>query len=213
MELVIRNELPQDYAYVENMVREAFWNLHIPGCDEHYLVHILRNHEDFISELDLVAELDGKIVGNVMYTKAWLTDEAGNEKEILTFGPIAVHPDYQRKGIGKAMLEFSFRKALELGYDAIVIMGNPGNYVGRGFVSSHKHKISLEGGFYPTAMMVKELKPGVFDGRRWTYRESEAYNVDTAAAAQYDQQFPPKEKKHQLSQEEFYIYSHSSVSD
>lgn len=61
------------------LIREAFRNLNVPGCDEHYLAHILRGHEDFIPELDLVAVLDGKIIGNVMYTKSCLTDENGKE--------------------------------------------------------------------------------------------------------------------------------------
>lgn len=60
--------------------------MYIPGCMEHYLVHTMRSHEDFIPELDFVLELDGKIIGYIMYTKATLTDEAGNVKNIVTFG-------------------------------------------------------------------------------------------------------------------------------
>lgn len=44
--LIIRNETEQDYTIVENITREAFWNLHVPGCDEHYVAHVLRKHED-----------------------------------------------------------------------------------------------------------------------------------------------------------------------
>ena len=55
--------------------------MYIPGCVEHYLVHIMRGHEDFIPELDFVLELDGRIIGNIMYTKARLVDEAGEEKK------------------------------------------------------------------------------------------------------------------------------------
>ena len=98
--IIIRTEKPGDYRKVEELTREAFGNHHHPGCDEHYLVHVLREHEDFIPELDFVAEQDGEIVGNVMYTKANLVDEKGEEKEILTFGPISVHPNFQRKGGG-----------------------------------------------------------------------------------------------------------------
>ena len=70
--IVIRNEESQDYKAVEELTREAFWNLHVPGCDEHYFVHTMRNHSDFIPELDFIAEVDGKIVGNIIYTKAKL---------------------------------------------------------------------------------------------------------------------------------------------
>ena len=59
-----------------------------------------------------------------MYTKAKLIDEGKNEKEILTFGPISILPEYQRQGYGKMLLEHSFKKAIELGFDTIVIFGS-----------------------------------------------------------------------------------------
>ena len=86
--LTIRNENKADHKIVEEITRNAFYNLYIPGCVEHYLVHIMREHEDFIPELDFVAELDGQVIGNIMYTRAKLTDEQGMEKNILTFGPL-----------------------------------------------------------------------------------------------------------------------------
>lgn len=60
----------------------------MPGCTEHYLARVMRGHEDFIPELDLVLELDGRVIGSILYTKAKLSDAAGKEKEILTFGPV-----------------------------------------------------------------------------------------------------------------------------
>ena len=112
--LRIRREEPGDYRAVEELTRDAFWNLQVPGCNEHYLAHVLRGHPDFIPELDLVAERDGRVVGNIMYTKAWLVDEAGNRKEILTFGPLSVAPECQRQGIGKRLMEESFRIAEQI---------------------------------------------------------------------------------------------------
>ena len=70
----------KDWAVVEKITRQAFYNLYVPGCVEHYLVHIMREHEDFIPELDFVLELNGDVIGNIMYTKAKLTDENGCEK-------------------------------------------------------------------------------------------------------------------------------------
>ena len=98
------------------MTRAAFYNLYVPGCYEHYLVHIMRQHEDFLPELALVLELDGQVVGNVMYTKAKLVEETGAVKEILTFGPVSILPAHQRQGYGKQLLEHSFAKAAALGY-------------------------------------------------------------------------------------------------
>ncbi len=76
--VIIRLETKNDYRAVENLTREAFWNVYKPGADEHYFVHTMRTHPDFIPELAFVLELDGEIVGNIMYTKAWLEDECGN---------------------------------------------------------------------------------------------------------------------------------------
>ena len=84
----IRNEVRSDYERVEKITREAFYNLYVPGCVEHYLIHIMRGHEDFIPELDFVLERDGQVIGNIMYTKARLVDDEKKVKEILTFGPI-----------------------------------------------------------------------------------------------------------------------------
>jgi len=209
--IVIRREEEKDYERVEEITRKAFWNLYVPGCDEHYLVHIMRSHEDFIPELDLVIEVEGQIIGNIMYTKAKLIDEKREEKNILTFGPVCILPEYQRKGYGKRLLEYSFEKASELGYDVIVIFGNPGNYVSSGFKSCKQFNVCLENGTYPSAMLVKELKPHTLDGRRWVYYQSPVYEIDKEEALLFDQGLEPMEKKSLPCQEEFYIMSNSII--
>jgi len=207
----IRNEEETDYEKVEEITRKAFWNLYFPGCFEHYLVHVMRPHKDFLPELDLVIEVDDQIIGNIMYTKTRLIDEAGEEKDILTFGPVCILPEYQRKGYGKKLLEYSFEKAGALGYDVIVIFGNPNNYVSSGFKSCKKYNVCLENGTYPAAMMVKELKPDVLDGRKWIYYQSPVFEIDEQEAERYDVGMESMEKKYQPSQEEFYIHSHSVI--
>ena len=207
--IIIRNEEVKDRAVVEDITRRAFYNIYIEGCVEHYLVHIMREHEDFIQELDLVIELDGKVIGNIMYTKAVLRDETGNKKDILTFGPVSIHPDYQRRGYGKKLMEHSFSKARELGFDTIVIFGSPANYVSSGFKSCRKYDVSVEGGKYPAAMMVKELIPHVLSGHKWTYQDSPVMAISEEDALRYDDTLDPMEKKYLPSQEEFYIMSNA----
>lgn len=207
----IRNEEKTDYEKVEEITRKAFWNLYVPGCGEHYLVHVMRSHKDFIPELDFVIEVDNEIIGNVMYTKTRLVDESGEEKDILTFGPVCIVPEYQRKGYGKKLLEYSFEKAIALGYDVIVIFGNPGNYVSRGFKSCKKKNVCLENGTYPSPMMVKELKPGALDGRKYVYYESPVFEIDEKDVVSFDEGLEKWEKKYHPSQEEFYIHSHSII--
>jgi len=53
--LIIRPEQASDFRKIEEMTREAFWDMYVPGCDEHYLVHILRDSPAFVPELFLVA--------------------------------------------------------------------------------------------------------------------------------------------------------------
>ncbi len=207
----IRKEEESDYERVEKITRQAFWNLYVLGCVEHYLVHVMRSHQDFFPELDLVIEVDGQVIGNIMYTKAKLMDESGEEKDILTFGPVCILPEYQRKGYGKKLMEYSFEKAAALGYDVIVIFGNPGNYVGRGFKSCKKYNVCLENDVYPAAMLVKELKPEILDGRKWVYVESPVMKIDENEAERFDESLEKMEKKFQPSQEEFYIHSHATI--
>ena len=209
--IMIRNEKKADYEVVEKITREAFYNLYVPGCVEHYLVHIMREHEDFLPELDFVLELNGEVIGNVMYTKARLLDEDGNKKEILTFGPLCIKPEYQRQGYGKKLIEYSFERAAELGYDVVVILGSPANYVGRGFKSCKKYDVCIEGGKYPAAMMIKELLPDTLKGHKWCYYDSPVMMISEEEALKYDDTLEKMEKEYRPSQDEFYIMSHSFV--
>ncbi len=212
--ITIRLENKNDYQAVEELTRNAFWNVYKPGADEHYFVHMMRNHPDFIPELAFVLEKDGEIVGNIMYTKAWLEDENGNRKEIVSFGPLCVAPSLQRQRLGKVLIEHSFEVVKKMGYDVNINFGNPGNYVSRGFVSCKKKNVScFKKGNFPTALLVCELIPGALDGHEWMFIPSTAADCcdDVEAVEEFDKQFAPKEKKWMPSQEEFYIYRHSSV--
>jgi len=108
-------------------------------------------------------------------------------------------------------MEYSFEQAAALGYDVIVIFGNPNNYVSHGFKSCKRYNICLENGTYPTAMMVKELKPGVLDGRKWVYNQSPVFEIDEQEAERFDADLESREKKYQPGQEEFFILSHSII--
>lgn len=210
-QIIIRNETEDEYRTVEEIHRKAFWNQYVPGCNEHYLAHILRKHRDFIPELDYVVELDGQVIANVMYTKSKLVDEKGTVKNIISFGPISVIPEYQRKGIGKILLERSFEKAMEMGHKAIVIFGDPYNYVSRGFKSCKRYNVRSPGDVFPAALLVKELESNFFDGTKYHYHESPAFEINAKEAEAFDRTFEYMEKIVQPSQENFYILSHSII--
>ena len=211
MDIIIRNETENDYRVVEEMTREAFWNLYFPGCVEHYLVHTMRNHADFLQELDFVAEYSGKIVGNIMYIKASLMDELGKEMDIVSFGPLSVLPEYQRKGIGSALINHTKNIAIKNGVKAIVILGDPHNYCKHGFKSAKDLNISDINGNYPHGMLALELEEGVLAGHKWKYRYSDVYEINEKDADEYDNSFVKKEKGYRYSQEIFSIAFRSYV--
>ena len=96
---------------------------------------------------------------------------------------------------------------VRMGYEAIVIFGDPNNYVGRGFQSCKKHRSIWRTGTYPAAMLVKELEPGTLAGKSWIYRQSPAFVFDEAEARRFDDSLPPMEKKRLPCQEAFEILS------
>jgi len=205
MNINIRRENKDDYRIVEELTREAFWNLHVPGCDEHYLVHILRNHPDFIPEMDYVAEMDDEIVANIMYTKSFVIDENNNKYDTLTFGPLCVLPAYQRKGIGTMLINYTKEIAIKNKSKAIIILGHPHNYCKHGFKNSKDFAISDSEGKYPLGQLVLELEKGFFKEKKWKYFYSPVYNLDEKAVQEFDSQFPEKQKEYKSTQEEFSI--------
>ena len=203
MEINIRLETEADYFEVEELTRVAFWNLYVPGCDEHYLCHILRDHKDFIEDLDYVAETDGKIIGSIMYSDSFLISDDGEKVQIVSFGPLCVHPDYQRKGIGTALIEKTRMLVMERNVPAIVIYGDPHNYCKHGFRNGIDCQVSNMDGEYPLGLLVLELRPGFFGHKKWKAKQSDVFNFDPEKALEFDKRFREKEKKSQYSQELF----------
>ena len=122
--MAIRLETPADYREVENLTREAFWNVYSPGCTEHYVLNQYRINPDFIPELDFVMEEDGRLMGHVMFSKAGLVLPDGTRKPSWTFGPISIHPDYKRKGYGLRLLNYALERARERGVGFLCMEGN-----------------------------------------------------------------------------------------
>ena len=119
--LKIRPEMPEDYKATELMTMRSFWNKYWPGCTEHFLIRIIRESEDYLPEISRIAELDGRIVGAVYYTRAWLAD-GETRQEIATFGPLAVEPTLEGNDIGGALMRETIKLAKEAGIAAIALM-------------------------------------------------------------------------------------------
>ncbi len=198
MNFNIRNEHEKDYFAVENLTREAFWNIYHPGCNEHLLVHNLRDLPCFIKELDFVAESNGEIIGHIIYSKSILTDQNQNIHEFASFGPISVHPEYQKTGIGKALIEHSLSMAKELGFKAIFITGNTEYYHRFGFETATDYGIHLKGtdaNDKSEYFMVKLLEPNALDDVSGIFEFDPCFDVDEVQLEQFEKLFPKKIKE------------------
>ena len=171
--LIIRNERPDDYNVVENLTREAFWNVYRPGCTEHYVLRCLRDDAAFIPADD------------------------GRKLPMMTVGPISIAPEHQRKGYGKKLLDHALEKAKEMGAGCICMEGNIKFYGKCGF------KVASSMGIHYYAepreeevpyFLIKELQKGFLDGVTGVYHTPKGYFVDENEAELFDAKFPPKEK-------------------
>jgi len=211
MNLEIRHEKEDEYFKVEQLTREAFWNLYVPGCDEHYLVHRMRSHEDYIPELSFIALKDGDIAGCIMYTGSFIEDREGERIRTVSFGPLCVHPDHQRRGIGSALIRHTRKIAEEMGFPAIIILGDPHNYCRHGFRNGVDCGVSMQGGRQPLGLLVLELNGGISGKGGYEYTGSEVYDLDHDEAIEFDRRFPFREKKRQHSQDLFSMLLRSYV--
>ena len=193
----IRLEKEEDYREVENLVREAFWNVYRPGCSEHYVIHVLRSDPAFVKELDFVMEQDGRIIGQNMFMRTVIQADDGREIDVLTMGPIGIVPDRKRMGYGKCLLDYSLERAAQLGYGAVLFEGNIGFYGKSGFDYASRFQIryhDLPEDADASFFLCRELIPGYLDGISGVYLTPPGYYVDSADVERFDRAFPRKEK-------------------
>lgn len=136
MNLVIRPEQPVDHRETENMTREAFRDIYKPGCDKHDLLHIMRDADAFVNDLNLVACDGDKIIDNIVYMHKTATDTESTRHKVLGLGPVAVMPAYKKQGIGGRLIRRTIEKTNELGYKGIFLYGSPLYYPKFGFVNA-----------------------------------------------------------------------------
>lgn len=196
-EPIIRLEKSDEYREVENLVRESFWNVYRPGCYEHYVLNQLRSDPAFVPELDFVMELDGRLIGQIMFMKAVINADDGRSIDICTMGPICIAPELKRKGYGKKLLDYSLEKAREYGFKAICFEGNIDFYGKSGMRCASEFGIRYPGlpeGEDASFFLCKELEPGYLAGVTGEYATPEGYFVDPVETEEFDKLFPPKVK-------------------
>ena len=196
--VIIRNERKEDYGKVENLTREAFWNVYRPGCSEHYVLHCYRGAPAFVPELDFVMELNGELIGQIIYVRSEIDCDDGRKLPIMTFGPIGIAPKYKRQGYGKRLLDYSMEKAKGMSVGALAITGNILFYGKSGFVPAKTKGVRYADDPDADYLLVKELLPGFLDGISGTYKDPDGYFVcekDPEAFERFEATFPKKEKK------------------
>jgi len=177
-QIEIRRERPEEYHAVEQATLNAFWNKYRIGCDEHQLVHKLRDSEDYLPEISRIAVIDGEIAGVICYTRVYLRKEVdGNvaEKEIVTFGPLGVVPKWQGCGVGEVLLKETLKLAKDAGYEGVVIFGEPDYYPRVGFKTCDNFGITDAEGNNFDAFMGYELIEGGLSGFGGRYIEAEVF--------------------------------------
>ena len=195
--ITFRLERKEDYRAVENLVRESFWNVYRPGCMEHYVLNQLREDKDFVRELDIVMEQNGKIIGQNIFVKAIIKADDGRDIPILTMGPICISPELKRQGYGKVLLDYSLEKATELGIGAVCFEGNIDFYGKSGFNFASVYGIRYHGlpeGTDASFFLCKELIPGYLDDITGEYATPQGYFVDESEVEEFDKEFPAKQK-------------------
>ena len=165
------------------------------------MLHCYRSDPAFVPKLDLVMELDGKLIGQVIYVRSEIDCDDGQRVPIMAFGPISIAPGYKRQGYGKRLLDYSMEKARDMGAKALAITGNIDFYGKSGFVVA-----STKGIRYAAAdpddtvvpyFLIKELETGFLDNITGTCHDPESYLVaerDPEGFEAFEARFPPKEK-------------------
>ncbi len=205
MRFDLRPEVPADHRRAEELIRDAFWDVYVPGAVEHYLLHILRGHPDFVPELTYVAGSEGRMVGHIAYSKAAVLAPDGAVHSVLSFGPIGVLPEWQGRGVGEALIKKTLDLAAGSGCPCVVIMGDPRYYHRMGFRSAEKWDISCEDGKHTPALMAYPLSPAMPAGR---FIEPKAFTgFDETAFQAFDASFPAREKGFKESQKDFAFLS------
>lgn len=195
MEIIIRKETTNDFRRVEEVTRQAFaYPERVErggiGCPyEHWMVNELRKRDGVMS-LSLVATVGGEIVGHVICSNG-IVKAGEHEKAVLNLGPISVLPQYQKQGVGKALINELIKNAKEQGFGAFLFFGRPEYYPQFGFVEAENFGISDSEGYNYPSFMGMELIPGYLgDVRGGSFYESDIYNdeLNRNAVSMFDRQ-------------------------
>jgi len=171
MECCIRPETPDDHMQVHELNRLAFGDE-----EEARLVEAVRRTPEHVPELSLVAESDGRIIGHVLFSPITI-ETADRPVATLSLAPVAVHPDFQRRGVGSALVRAGLEAARSLGRTSVIVLGHAEYYPRFGFVPARPRGIEPPLDVPDEAFMSIELVPGALAGVHGTVRYPAAYDA------------------------------------
>ncbi len=161
--VAIRGERPADHDAIYELVKEAFSTAPVKDGGEQDFVNELRSGPGYIPGLALVAEEDGALVGHIMLTVTKIRG-ADSEHNVLLLAPLCVELSHRNRGIGGALIKESFLRAMDLGYNAVVLVGEPLYYHRFGFVSASRFGIHDKKDIPEGYLMAVELRQGALNG-------------------------------------------------
>lgn len=137
MKVLIRQENEEDFEAVFEVNKSAF-----DEDSEANLVELLRQNREFVPELSLVATLDDKVVGHILFTPIRIVNEERGEIKSLALAPMAVLPEFQNEGIGGQLVKKGIQIARELKYKSVIVLGHENYYPRFGFLPAERWNIS-----------------------------------------------------------------------
>lgn len=162
-DFIVRQVAKTDFSSVYNLIKTAFETAeHRDGDEQDFAVN-LRNSENYIPALDLVAELNGQLLGHIMFTKTYVAKPDGSRYDTLLVAPLSVLLECRSQGVGSALMEEGLRMAATMGYGAAFLIGDPNYYQRFGYQLSHLYGINHDS-LPAEYVMAKELEPGSLNG-------------------------------------------------
>lgn len=176
MDILIRKELTKEYNTTEEVVKRAFLHEEYSDKKEHLLVNRIRKSDAFIPELSLVAiDQDNEIVGHILLSKITIVND-DKIVDSLALAPVSVIPVKQKKGIGSQLIHTALKKAKEIGYHSVIVLGHKDYYPKFGFKQARLWNIQAPFDVSDEVFMALELTENSLGNVQGVVQYSKAFS-------------------------------------
>lgn len=158
--MLVRPETPEEFPEIRRLVKSAFETARVANGREQDFVDQLRASAAYIPELALAAEENGNLVGHLMLTRMDFEADDGKAVRLLLLGPLSVPLEYRNRKVGTNLVREGLRRAMALGFDAVILVGDPGYYHRLGFAAAAEFGVRHDGAVPGRFVQAIELRPG-----------------------------------------------------